>query len=268
MFKIMKKQYSHYISRLFFSLIFAVFSVGCTIDEEDLKNFYMQQSSIHTISAGELYKEYDVNVVAADLKYRDNAIIVYGVVQDIGKNAIDKAYIIIGGKRHEGIQCFFTRKDMASVAGLSKGQFVAIEGKVKSNAGGTIVLDNARILSDEEEENILPKLTIVGKDATVGKDAIRWVQADIMPRFLHQEKPEYPEKARIAGIEGKVFVIVMIGKDGKPSKAHVVKRTPPEQTIFDKPAMDAVMNSTYEPAMQNGEPIDVWLAVPIRFSLR
>ena len=263
MFNIMKKQYSHYISRLFFSLIFAVFSVGCTIDEEDLKNFYMQQSSIHIISAGELYKEYDVNVVAADLKYRDNAIIVYGVVQDIGKNAIDKAYIIIGGKRHEGIQCFFARKDMASVAGLSKGQFVAIEGKVKSNAGGTIVLDNARILSDEEEENILPKQFTI-----IGKDTLWFVYTDIMPRFLHQKKPEYPEKARIAGIEGKVFVCVLIGKDGKPVKAIVAKRTPPEQTIFDSSAIEAVMNSTYEPGIRNGKPIEVWLNVPVRYTLR
>lgn len=259
MLKIMKKQY-----RLFFPLIFAVFSVGCTIDEEDIKNFYMQQSSIHIISAGELYKEYDVNVVAADLKYRDNAIIVYGIVLDIGKSTNDDVYIIIGEKGWEkGIQCFFDRREIASVAGLSKGQFVAIEGKAKSGDTNTLVIDKARILSDEEEDNISPKLTIVRKDATVEKDAIRWVQADIMPKFLHQKKPEYPEKARIAGVEGKVFVIVLIGKDGKPRKANVVKRTPPEQTIFDKPAMDAVMNSTYEPAMRNGEPIDVWLAVPI-----
>lgn len=258
----MPKLCSGYTLSFFFTLIFAAFSTGCTIDEEDFKTFFEPQPTTHIISAAELYKEYDLNVIAADLKYRNSVIIVYGVVLDIGKDASDRAYVIIGEKRPEGVQCFLARKDMASLARLSKGQFVAIEGKAKSVDTNTLVIDKARILSDEEEDNILPKLTIVGKDA------IRWVQADIMPRFLHQEKPEYPEKARIAGIEGKVFVIVMIGKDGKPSKAHVVKRTPPEQTIFDKPAMDAVMNSTYEPAMQNGEPIDVWLAVPIRFSLR
>ena len=264
----MQKHCSGYILSFFFTLLFAAFSTGCTIDEENLENFFKPQPTTHIISAAELHKEYDLNVIAADMKYRSSVIIVYGVVLDIGIDTSDRAYVIIGAKKPEGIRCFFARKDMASLARLSKGQFVAIEGKAKSGDANTLVIDKARILSDEEEDNILPKPTIVGKDATVGKDAIRWVQADIMPGFLHQEKPEYPEKARIAGIEGKVFVIVMIGKDGKPSKAHVLKRTPPEQTIFDKPAIDAVMNSTYEPAMQNGEPIETWLTIPIRFSLR
>ncbi|UZJ38341.1 TonB family protein [Prosthecochloris sp. SCSIO W1103] len=264
----MQKHCSGYILSFFFTLLFAAFSTGCTIDEENLENFFKPQPTTHIISAAELHKEYDLNVIAADMKYRSSVIIVYGVVLDIGIDTSDRAYVIIGAKKPEGIRCFFARKDMASLARLSKGQFVAIEGKAKSGDANTLVIDKARILSDEEEDNILPKPTIVGKDATVGKDAIRWVHADIMPGFLHQEKPEYPETARIAGIEGKVFVIVMIGKDGKPSKAHVLKRTPPEQTIFDKPAIDAVMNSTYEPAMQNGEPIETWLTIPIRFSLR
>ncbi len=95
-----------------------------------------------------------------------------------------------------------------------------------------------------------------------------FVPVEIMPSFKSQKKPRYPETARRASIEGKVFVSVLVSEKGLPIKAQVMKRVPSDQTVFDRSAIEAVMNSKYNPGIQNGTPIKVWLTVPIRFTLR
>jgi protein TonB len=98
-------------------------------------------------------------------------------------------------------------------------------------------------------------------------DVPMFVPCEKMPGFLEQKKPVYPEMARIAGITGKVFVSVLIGEDGKPIKAKVMKRVPADCDVFDACAIKSVMESRYYPGIQNGSPIKVWFTVPIRFQL-
>ena len=95
-----------------------------------------------------------------------------------------------------------------------------------------------------------------------------FVPCEIMPSFIKQRKPRYPDMARSAGIEGKVFVSVLISEKGRPIKAQIMKRVPADQKIFDDSAIECVMRSTYSPGIQNGSPIKVWLTVPIRFTLQ
>ena len=106
-----------------------------------------------------------------------------------------------------------------------------------------------------------------GVEGGIGDGPV-FVPCEIMPSFLRKKEPRYPEMARHAGIEGKVFVSVLISEKGEPIKAQIMKRVPSDQTIFDKAAIECVMKSTYSPGIQNGSPIKVWLAVPIRFTLR
>jgi protein TonB len=100
-----------------------------------------------------------------------------------------------------------------------------------------------------------------------GDDVPMFVACEKMPGFLDQKKPNYPEMARTAGIEGKVFVSVLIAEDGRPIKAKVMKRVPADCNVFDDVAIRSVMDSRYYPGIQNGRPIKVWLTVPIRFQL-
>jgi protein TonB len=76
----------------------------------------------------------------------------------------------------------------------------------------------------------------------------------------------YPEVARRTGIEGKVLLRVVVGKDGKPvfGKVKVLDST---NDIFNQSAIDAVLKSTFAPAIQNGKPIEVPVVVPIVFRL-
>ena len=100
-----------------------------------------------------------------------------------------------------------------------------------------------------------------------GDETPMFVPCEKMPGFLDQKKPSYPEMARTAGITGKVFVSVLIGVDGRPIKAKVMKRIPADCEVFDAVALKSVMESRYYPGIQNGSPIQVWFTVPIRFQL-
>ncbi len=84
------------------------------------------------------------------------------------------------------------------------------------------------------------------------------------PEMIRPAKPEYPEIAKRAGITGKVFVKVLIDKEGRPKKAVIVKS---DSELFNQPAIDAAMKSAFSPALQNKHPIAVWIVLPYKFTL-
>ena len=90
---------------------------------------------------------------------------------------------------------------------------------------------------------------------------------ETMPAFLEQKKPLYPEPARIAGITGKVVIKVLIGADGSPLKAMIIKRIPEHCTAFDRVVLKSVLESTYSPGVQNGRAVKVWCMIPVSFRI-
>lgn len=82
-----------------------------------------------------------------------------------------------------------------------------------------------------------------------------------------QKNLVYPEMARRAGLEGKVIIRVLVGKDGKP-KPGKVRVEDSSNELFNQAALDAIMKTSFTPAIQNGQPIEVPVTVPIVFRLR
>lgn len=80
-----------------------------------------------------------------------------------------------------------------------------------------------------------------------------------------QKKVVYPDLAKRAGIEGKVNIRVLVGKNGVPKK-HLVEST--DSDLLNDAAIKAVMSSVFTPAIQNNQPIDCWVSIPIVFRLR
>lgn len=80
-------------------------------------------------------------------------------------------------------------------------------------------------------------------------------------------KPTYPEMARIAGIQGRIFVRVLIGEDGRAMKAEIVKRVPADSNVFDKEAVRFAMTTKYRPGKQGAKFVRVWMTIPVRFTL-
>ncbi len=100
-----------------------------------------------------------------------------------------------------------------------------------------------------------------------GEDGTIFGRCEVMPAFLEQKKPRYPEAARIAGITARLFVKVLIGADGSPLKAMIIKRIPEECNAFDAVTLQSVLESTYTPAVQNGRAVKVWCIISVSFRI-
>ncbi|TSA25346.1 MAG: energy transducer TonB [Ignavibacteriales bacterium] len=92
-----------------------------------------------------------------------------------------------------------------------------------------------------------------------------FVPVEKLPEMVVAVKPEYPEIAKRAGITGKVFVKVLVDKEGKPKRAVVIKT---DSDLFNDAAIAAAMKSAFTPALQNNHPIAVWIVLPYRFQLQ
>ena len=76
---------------------------------------------------------------------------------------------------------------------------------------------------------------------------------------------EYPEIARQAGIEGLVVIQVVVNQQGIPTMPEAVRSG---GQVLDEAAIRAVMQLRFTPGKQRGKPVQVRLAIPIRFRLR
>ncbi len=107
--------------------------------------------------------------------------------------------------------------------------------------------------------NDLPKIP----DTDPNPDTFFVVEKDPVP--VQQAWPLYPEIARRAGIEGTVWVKILVGTDGRAKKAIVIKS---DNEIFNENAIEAALHWLFTPAMMNNGPVKVWAAVPFRFKLK
>jgi len=141
----MNKNLKKHIASLVGLVLFGMLAVGSTDTDKDTQKVQSQAAS-YTVSANQLYSEYDSNEVAADAKYKGKVVIVSGTIQDIGKDIMDDAYIVIGGKGFlDGVQCTFTKGGQSSVARLSKGQQVTVKGEVVMGKIGIVLINKASL---------------------------------------------------------------------------------------------------------------------------
>ena len=85
-------------------------------------------------------------------------------------------------------------------------------------------------------------------------------EIDQKPRPVFQAAPVYPPKMRsITGVVSVIFVVDETGKVGSP---RVEKSTHQE---FEKPAVDAIKQWKFEPAVKGGQRVACKMRVPIRF---
>ena len=80
-----------------------------------------------------------------------------------------------------------------------------------------------------------------------------------------QKRIVYPEIAKRAGVQGRVYVRAYVDEKGIVRKAEVVKGI---GAGCDEAAVKAVMETRFKPGMQRGKPVKVQVMVPILFKLR
>jgi len=90
-----------------------------------------------------------------------------------------------------------------------------------------------------------------------------FVAVEEMPTIIQTVNPVYPEMARQAEVEGTVMLRLLVGKDGKVKDAIVTQGV----TMLNEAAVDAAKQFVFRPALQQHRPVEVWVQIPMRFSL-
>lgn len=88
---------------------------------------------------------------------------------------------------------------------------------------------------------------------------------DEYPALVSSPDVVYPDLAREAGVEGRVIVRMLVGRDGRVKDAVVdPKHSVP---MLDGAALAAARASVFTPALTNGHAVAVWVARPYDFRL-
>ena len=89
---------------------------------------------------------------------------------------------------------------------------------------------------------------------------------DQLPEPIRRVKPRYPELAYQAQVTGLVRVNLLVGKDGRVRDAVVDPKA--HVPMLDQAALEAARQWEFQPALVQGRPVAVWVALPFRFTLR
>jgi protein TonB len=87
-----------------------------------------------------------------------------------------------------------------------------------------------------------------------------YVYVEELAKPITKVQPEYPDIARMMGVEGSVVVYVLVGKDGRVKDARIVKSVEP---MLNRAAERAVREWIFKPALTGNKPMAMWMAVPV-----
>ena len=91
----------------------------------------------------------------------------------------------------------------------------------------------------------------------------QFVAYDREPVPYYRPAPEYPTWARDAGIEGRVVLHVLVGRDGRVARMTVIRNV---EGLTDA-AREAIARWLFHPALSGKNPVAVWVEIPIEFRL-
>lgn len=90
-----------------------------------------------------------------------------------------------------------------------------------------------------------------------------YVYVEELPEAIVKVNPSYPDSAREAGVDGLVLVQAHVCACGEVDSTRVVLSVP----MLDAAAVDAVRQWIFKPGLRAGEPVAVWVGIPVKFSL-
>ena len=75
----------------------------------------------------------------------------------------------------------------------------------------------------------------------------------------------YPEEVRKAGIQGTVKLHIYVNDEGRVTKVKVAESLHP---ALDSAATEAARKCVFQPMIVRGQPVGVWILLPVIFSLQ
>jgi protein TonB len=98
-------------------------------------------------------------------------------------------------------------------------------------------------------------------------DRAEFIAVERQPELVKQVAPEYPEIVKKAGIEGKVYLQLLIDFDGHVKTAVVAKSS--GNTALDEAAVEAAKQNIFTPAIApGGKAVRVWVMYPVVFKIK
>ncbi len=94
--------------------------------------------------------------------------------------------------------------------------------------------------------------------------------ADVMPEPIGglgaiSKRLVYPELARTAHVEGKIYLVAYINEKGDVDEVKILKGLP---AGCDDAAIKAIKETRFSPGKQNGSAVKVQLSIPITFKIQ
>lgn len=95
-------------------------------------------------------------------------------------------------------------------------------------------------------------------------DFVPW---DDPPVPIGAIKPEYPDFARRARVQGTVVLEVDVYKDGTVGNIKVIRSVQPGPGGLDEAAIAAVRKVKFQPGKSSGNPVDTTVIIPLEFNI-
>jgi TonB family protein len=92
-----------------------------------------------------------------------------------------------------------------------------------------------------------------------------FIPLEQLPEFVYVHQPDYPKLARLAGIEGSLWVDVLVSKEGNVLEAAISESSGSE--ALDQAALKAAYKNKFTPGIQNGMPVNCWVSYKVDFTL-
>ncbi len=130
-----------------------------------------------------------------------------------------------------------------------------------SEADDETVIDVAPVVSTQEEEE-----EETAKVFFIVEDMPEFPGGEMALRKYIAKHVKYPVIAQENGVQGKVYVTFVVGKDGSINNARIARGVDPS---LDKEALRVVNGlPRWKPGKQRGKPVNVSYTVPINFVLQ
>ena len=105
---------------------------------------------------------------------------------------------------------------------------------------------------------------IIAKERDFLPSPDSFVAYEEAPIIIENVLPIYSKIARRAGIEGVVWVSVLLDKSGKVRDVKASRAN----AGFEEAAIEAARQTIWKPAVSNGHPVALWVSYKVVFTLR
>lgn len=146
----------------------------------------------------------------------------------------------------------------ANAPELEAASLSSIEAALSGQAGGGDFADALSLSSGG-------RIGGTGKAGALGDgidSAFNLAEIDQKPRPIFQTAPVFPHEMCGKKLEGVVSILFVVDSDGKVTNPRIEKSTHP---AFEKPALDAIKQWKFEPAIKAGRRVSCKMRASIRF---